>query len=60
MQSNDMCRLPGEQLEVTVASRSQSSYAEATKKRPSLKEAHFVACNIDNSRSLEVRDSRLL
>ena len=49
------CRLPGEELEVTVASRSESSYAEATKKRPSLKGARFVACNIDDGRSLEVR-----
>ena len=47
-------RLPGEQLEVTVASRQEKSYSEAAKKRPSLQGARFKACDIDSRASLEV------
>ena len=38
-----------------MASRQEKSYADAAKKRPSLRGARFVACDIDSRSSLEVR-----
>ena len=38
-----------------MASRREQSYTDAANKRPSLRGASFVSCDIDNRQSLEVR-----